>query len=69
MTDNSDNTVSNENDKHNHLIPTTASGKRLVWSDSNDARLDGLLLNFNKFTVRAHLFQELFKVSSTMQPV
>lgn len=61
MTDNSDNTISSENVKDTHLIPTTASGKRLVWSDSNDARLDGLLLNFNKFTVRAHLFQEYFK--------
>ena len=61
MTDNSDNTISSETVKDTHLIPTTASGKRLVWSDSNDARLDGLLLNFNKFTVRAHLFQELFK--------
>ena len=61
MTDNSDNTISSETVKDTHLIPTTASGKRLVWSDSNDARLDGLLLNFNKFTVRAHLFQEYFK--------
>ena len=69
MTDHSDNTVSNENDKHSYLIPTTPSGKRLSWADSNDARLEGLLLNFDKFTVRAHLFQELFKVSNTMQPV
>ena len=61
MTDNSDNTVSNENNKHDYLIPTTASVKRLTWADSNDARLEGLLHNFNKFTVRAHLFQEYFK--------
>ena len=34
MTDHSDNTVSNENDKHSYRIPTTPSGKRLSWAAS-----------------------------------
>ena len=54
------NNTSNTDHSDDLLIPKYPSGERIVWTDSNDARLEGILVATKKYWRRRHLFKDYF---------
>ena len=50
----------NDSDITDKYMPVSASGVRLRWADSNDARLPGLLNQVTKFWKRRGYFKQYF---------
>ena len=59
MDENKDTTNSDNTD--NLLTPLYPSGERIIWNDSNDARLDGIVVATKKYWRRRHLFTTYFQ--------
>ena len=56
--------TNNTDNTDNLLAPLFPSGERIVWTDSNDARLEGLLVATKKYWRRRHLFKDYFQYKS-----
>jgi len=59
------NTLSNTIDK---LVPVTSDGIPIIWTDDNDAHIEGLLHEVGKFYRRTGRFQYFFKHHAAALP-
>jgi hypothetical protein len=63
MSTDGDSTLSNTIDK---LVPVTSDGNPIIWTDDNDAHIEGLLHEVGKFYKRTGRFQTFFKQRATV---
>jgi hypothetical protein len=63
MSTDGDSTLSNTIDK---LVPVTSDGNPIIWTDDNDAHIEGLLHEVGKFYKRTGRFQSFFKQRATV---
>ena len=63
MSTDGDSTLSNTIDK---LVPVTSDGTPIIWTDDNDAHIEGLLHEVGKFYKRTGRFQSFFKQRATV---
>ena len=65
MSTDGDSTLSNTIDK---LVPVTSDGNPIIWTDDNDAHIEGLLHEVGKFYRRTGRFQYFFKHHAAALP-
>ena len=65
MSTDGDSTLSNTIDK---LVPVTSDGIPIIWTDDNDAHIEGLLHEVGKFYRRTGRFQYFFKHHAAALP-